>query len=46
MLEREKEKICTDLWWGKLKERENLEDQNLDLRIVLKWTLWESGVRI
>jgi hypothetical protein len=32
-------KTNTLLWWGKLRERNHLEDLNVDGRIELKWIL-------
>jgi hypothetical protein len=31
------EKLHTGLWWGKLREREQLDDLNADGTTVLKW---------
>ena len=30
-----KSEICTEFWWGKLKEREKLEGLGLDGRLIL-----------
>lgn len=38
-------KTNTLLWWGKLRERNHLEDLNVDGRIELKWILKQQGVR-
>jgi len=32
-----KEQEDTKFWWGKLRERENLEDPGVDGRIILRW---------
>jgi len=29
----------TGLWWGKLKERDHLEELRVDGRVILKWIL-------
>jgi hypothetical protein len=29
--------VYIEFWWGNLRERNNLEDPNLDGRIILKW---------
>ena len=29
--------VCTEFWWAKQKERDNLEDPGLDGRIIFKW---------
>jgi hypothetical protein len=28
---------CTGIWWRQLKDRDNLEDLDVDERIILKW---------
>jgi len=28
---------CIELWWGKRREREHLEDTGVDERVTLKW---------
>jgi len=35
----------TGLWWGKLRERDHLEDPGIDGRIILRWILrkWDVG---
>ena len=32
-------------WWGNLRERDNLEDPDIDGRIILRWILrkWDVG---
>jgi hypothetical protein len=34
-------------WWGDLRERDHLEDQDLDRKIILRWVFrkWDMGVR-
>jgi len=34
------------LWWGNLREREDLEDPGLDGRIILRWSLRKWGVGV
>jgi len=38
----------TGVWWGNLMERDPLEDQSLDGRIILRWILkkWDVGHRL
>jgi hypothetical protein len=31
--------VYTGFWWGNLKERDNLEESDLNWRILLKWIL-------
>jgi len=29
--------MYTGFWWGNLRERDHLEDQAVDVRIILRW---------
>jgi hypothetical protein len=31
-----KKKLCTEFWWGNLRERDHLEDPDVDWRIILR----------
>jgi hypothetical protein len=39
--------VHTGLWWGKLMERDHLEDLGVDERLILKWNWifkkWDGG---
>ena len=37
--------MCTEFWWGNLREREHLEEQGVDGRIILRWLFRKWGVR-
>jgi len=39
-------KMYTEFWWGNLRERDHLEDADLDGRIVLKWIFrkWDGSM--
>jgi hypothetical protein len=41
-----KEQEGTRFWWGKLREKENLEDPGVDGRIILRWIFrqWDVGL--
>jgi hypothetical protein len=36
---------CTGFWWGKMKERDHLEDPGVDGRIILRriFRKWDMG---
>jgi len=38
--------VYTDFWWGNLRERDHLEDPDVDERIILRWILmkWDVGI--
>jgi hypothetical protein len=31
--------ILQNVWWGSLKEADNLEDLDVDVRLIIKWIL-------
>jgi hypothetical protein len=37
--------VCTGFWWGKLRERDHLENPGVDGRITLRWIFrkWDVG---
>jgi len=37
--------VYRGFWWGNLRERDHLEDQGVDGRIILRWTYrkWRYG---
>ena len=38
--------VYTGYWWGNLRERDHLEDLDIDCRIILRWIFrtWDVGV--
>jgi len=38
--------VYTGFWWGKLRERGNLEDPGVDERIIVRWIFrkWDGGM--
>ena len=38
----EEEEMHTGFWWGKVRERENLENTGVDERVIIKWILRKS----
>jgi len=37
--------VYTGFWWEDLRERDHLEDPDVDGRIILKWINWYEVVR-
>jgi hypothetical protein len=39
------ENVCTGIWWGNLRERDNWEYPGVDGRIILRWIFknWDVG---
>ena len=37
--------VYTGFWWGNLRERDQLEDPDVDVTITLRWTFreWDVG---
>jgi len=37
--------FCTGFWWGNLRERDHLEDPDVDGRIIVRWIFrkWHEG---
>jgi hypothetical protein len=33
-----RKEVCTQIWWGNLKERDYLEDLGRDYRVILKYS--------
>jgi hypothetical protein len=47
--------VCTEIWWGSLRQGDHWEDPDVDVRIIIRWIFrkWEgvvgtewSGLRI
>jgi hypothetical protein len=40
-----REEACTGFWRGNLRERDHLEDPDVDVRIILRWIFrkWDVG---
>jgi hypothetical protein len=38
--------MYTAFWWGNLREKDHLEDQGVDGRIMLRWIFrkWDGGL--
>jgi hypothetical protein len=43
---RERRGMCTGFWWKSLKERDNLEDQGVDVRVESEWILGRLAGRV
>jgi hypothetical protein len=41
-----KGEVCTGFWWRNLRERDHLEDPDVDYRIILRWIFrkWDVGM--
>jgi len=39
--------VHTGFWWGNLRERNHLEDPEIDGRIILRWSFkkWDGGLK-
>jgi len=37
--------VYIEFWWGKVRERDHLEDQGIDGRIILRWIFRKWDVR-
>jgi len=37
--------VYTGFWWGNLRERDQLEDPGIDVRIILRWIFRKWDVR-
>jgi hypothetical protein len=37
--------VYTGFWWGKLRDRDHLEDPGIDGRIIIRWMFkkWDRG---
>jgi hypothetical protein len=42
----EGDEVYTRFWWGKVRERDHLEDPGVDGRIILRWIFrkWDVGL--
>jgi hypothetical protein len=40
--------VYTGLWWGKLRDRDHLEDPGIDKRIIMRWIFkkWDGEHRL
>jgi len=40
-----REEVYKGFWWGYLKDRDHLEDPNVNRRIILRWVFrkWDRG---
>jgi hypothetical protein len=39
------EEKYTGFWWGKVRERDHLEDADVDGRVIIKWILIKSACK-